>query len=290
VIGFPSLTVGIFIASVAVLFTADVISHKRGKVVTLKSSVVWSFVYIASALAFSVFISHEHGAKAARLFLTGYTLEKVLAFDNLFVFSLIFAYFKIPQESRHAALHWGIVGAVVFRLIFTFFGVGSIHLFGGAMDVVFAGIILFTVYLMASSDDGDYQEPWYVGAIQKRFPSISTFVIAIIVIEVSDVLFAFDSVPAIIAVTKDPLLIYSSMIFAILGLRSMYFVIDAMSSLLKYMDQAIMCVLVFIAGKLLVGAAFDLHLDEIISLFIILFTLLAGVIFSLGGRDEKEAT
>ena len=90
-IGFPSLTVGVFIASAAILFAADVISHKRGKVVTLKSSIVWSLIYIMSALAFSVFISQEHGGKAGRLFLTGYTLEKVLAFDNLFVFSLIFA-------------------------------------------------------------------------------------------------------------------------------------------------------------------------------------------------------
>jgi len=282
----------VFIVAASVLLLVDVLSHKRGHVVSLKSSVVWSVIYVASAFCFAGFLYLYQGQESASLFITGYTLEKVLAFDNLFVFSLIFTYFKIPQEDRHSALHWGIAGAIVFRLIFVALGVGSMNLFGPTMELIFSLMIALTIYLIIKSgDDGsDYNDTWYVKYIRRKIPMATPFFIAVCVIEISDILFAFDSVPAVIAVTKDPLLIYSSMIFAILGLRSMYFVIDALSSCLKYMDTAIIFVLGFISAKLAAHSITGFHIGPNQSLIIILSILSIGVISSLlsGGNHENH--
>ncbi len=291
-IGFPTVTISVFLVLAVILFSADVYLHRKKNPISLKSAIIWSLIYIAAAFLFAGFLYIYHGNQAASLFLTGYTLEKVLAFDNLFVFSLIFAYFKIPSHERHQALHWGIAGAVVFRFIFVVIGVGSLSFFGPVMEFIFACLIAFTIYLIIKSDDDDvdYNNAWYIKLLRKYFPSVTTFFIAVFVIEVSDIMFAFDSVPAIIAVTKDPLLIYSSMMFAILGLRWMYFVIDSLSSLLVYMDQAIICVLGFISLKLGAHALTGFHINEMISLYIILSILTAGILLSLlrGGKNEQD--
>lgn len=292
-IGFPLVTTGLFIALSLSMLTFDVMSHNHRGVVSLKSASMWSVGYIGAAMLFALHLYSSYGKEVASLFITGYTLEKVLAFDNLFVFSLIFTYFKIPQKDRHAALHWGIMGAVVFRLIFVVLGVGSMAIFGPVMEFIFACLIAYTIYLIIKSGDDseDYDNAWYVKKIKRRFPTVTTFVIAVCVIEVSDIMFAFDSVPAIIAVTKDPLLIYSSMIFAILGLRSMFFVIDALKSYLRYLEQAIIVVLGFISVKLALHAITGFHIDAMTSLFIILFILTAGIVASfIGGVEHEKQT
>jgi len=291
-IGFPVATVAIFLISTVFLFTIDVLVHKRGEAVSLTSALLWSMVYITSAGMFASYLFYAHGGSAASLFVTGYALEKVLAFDNLFVFSLIFTYFKISSSDRHSALHWGIAGAIVFRLIFVALGVGSMVLIGPLMELVFAALIAYTIYLiLTSNDDGaDYNNAWYVVRIKRLFPKASVFVIAVCVIEVSDILFAFDSVPAIIAVTKDPLLIYSSMIYAILGLRSMYFVIDALKNYLIYLNATIVVVLSFISGKLAIHAIAGVQISPQNSLIIILSILAVGIALSLckGVNYEKS--
>lgn len=287
-IGFPTNTVMLFLASITALFYADIAIHKRGEPVPFKAAVLWSLIYVMSAFLFSGYLLFAHGEEAAGLFLTGYTLEKVLAFDNLFVFSLIFTYFKIPPKDRYAALHWGIVGAIVFRLIFVALGVGSMALFGPFMELLFAGLIFYTIYLIIKSngDETDYNSAWYVKRIRKYCPNVTPFIMAIFVIEISDIMFAFDSVPAIIAVTRDPLLIYSAMIFAILGLRSMYFVIDALKEYLDYMDEAIMFVLAFIGIKLVLHAVLNIHISAGTSLNVVLGILSIGIISSLINRGR----
>jgi len=292
VIGYPLVTVSVFIGIAVMLFAADLFAHKKKEAVSFKSSVMWSLIYIAGAMCFAAFLYFYHGQQAASLFLTGYTLEKVLAFDNLFVFSLIFAYFKIPAPDRHAALHWGIIGAIVFRLVFVVIGVESMSLFGPVMEFIFACLIAFTIYLIVKSgdDEADYDNVWYVKYIRRHFPSVTPFIIAICAIEISDIMFAFDSVPAVIAVTKDPLLIYSSMIFAILGLRSLYFVIDSLSSCLRYMDASIICVLSFISIKLAAHSITGFHIEANHSLIVVISILSVGIILSLfkGSDHEKE--
>jgi len=172
-------------------------------------------------------------------------------------------------------------------LIFVALGITSIGIFGAIMEVVFAALIIMSIYLIIKSSEEvtNYNELWYVKAIRKYYPTITVFPIAIIVIEISDIMFSFDSVPAIIAVTKDPFLIYSSMIFAILGLRSMYFVIASLSRFLVYMDNAIIVILSFIAGKLLLNSLFNIYIDPLNSLYVVLSILSIAVILSLVKRE-----
>ncbi len=281
------MTYTIFLLATVALLFSDIFVHRKGGVITLKSSVLWSLLYIFAALMFSGYIFVAIGKESASLFLTGYTLEKVLAFDNLFVFSMIFAYFKIPKEDQHSALHWGIIGAVVFRFIFVYFGVSAMEFIGKTMELIFAILIAISVYVMIKSsgeDDTDYDNAPYIKLLRKLFPGITPFFVAIVAIEISDIMFSFDSVPAIIAITKDPFLIYSSMIFAILGLRSMYFIIASLSDYLFYMDTAIIVVLSFISLKLATSSLFEFHVDPVTSLLIVLFILLNGVIASIYKR------
>lgn len=289
-IGYPTSTISIFLGMISVMLFIDFWNHRKGEVVTLSSAVKWSIFYIFCALLFAGYLNTTYGYQASSLFLTGYALEKVLAFDNLFVFSLIFAYFKIPAEQQHKALYWGILGAIVFRLIFVWLGVSFLDSFGVYVEVFFALIIIYTVYLMYSAgddEDEDYNNTWYARGIRKVYPAASTLFICIVTIEISDILFSFDSVPAIIAITKDPLLIYSAMIFAILGLRSMYFIISALQRFFTYMDEAVMLVLLLIAAKLLFGAL-GMHVDPLVSLSTIMLILIggAGVSLILGEKDE----
>ncbi len=283
------MMVSIFVVMACGLLAADIYSHKGTKAVSLQGAVSWSLLYIAAALVFAGYLYSARGPETASLFLTGYTLEKVLAFDNLFVFSLIFAYFKIPDNLQHKALHWGIAGAVVFRAIFVGAGVGLMESLGPVVDIVFAFIIMVTLYVMVSAqdDEADYNNAGYIKWVRKLWPNVTPFVLAIVAIEVSDIMFSFDSVPAVMAVTKEPFLIYSAMMFAILGLRSLYFVISALSRLLTHMDGAIMVVLGFIALELLSGALLDMHIVASTKLIIIMSILGIGVISSLVSKEEK---
>jgi tellurite resistance protein TerC len=204
------------------------------------------------------------------------------------VFTLILNYFGIAENKQHAALHYGIIGAMVFRLVFTAIGVGFMETFGPLFDLVFAGLIIYSCYLMVKGGkDPDYDKIWWVIQLRKVFPGLSVFWICVIVLEISDILFAADSVPAIIAVTKDPFLIYSAMIFAILGLRSLYFVISELTKYLYYMEKAILWVLGFISIKLIVGALFSFHMSPTLSLFIIISILSVGAFCSVRREVEK---
>lgn len=290
-IGYPISTLIVFIVSVASLIAFDFFSHRKREVVSLKSAVCWSGFYAACAMSFAVYLYFSHGSESASLFLTGYSLEKVLAFDNLFVFSLIFSYFKIPEEKQHAALYWGIAGAIVFRLIFVVVGVSAMDSIGPMVEVIFALLILMSVVMIIKSGDDEdvnYDNTWYVKAVKKVFPGAGVFFVCVCVIEISDVLFSFDSVPAIIAITKDPLLIYSSMIFAILGLRSLYFVISGLERFFVHMDKAVVLVLLFISAKLLGSAILDFHISPNLSLAIIIGMLTIGAISSIIVGDENE--
>jgi len=290
-IGFPFPTVIVFLSFVVGLICFDFYSHRKDSVVSLKSAVSWSLFYVVCSFAFAGYLYVNHGHESSSLFLTGYALEKVLAFDNLFVFSMIFAYFKIPESKQHSALHWGIAGAIVFRLIFVVIGVASLNAIGPVVEMVFALLIIISIFMIVKSggdDDVDYDNAWYTKLVKKVYPKASIFFIAVVVIEISDIMFSFDSVPAIIAITKDPLLIYSSMIFAILGLRSMYFIIASLSKFFVLMDDAIVVVLAFIAGKLILNSLFDYHIDPNTSLLVIFSILAIGAASSVFIGDKRE--
>lgn len=305
-IGFPIETVIIFLVTTAGALWYDLRAHREAKVLPLGSAIRWSVFYVLLAIAFGGWLAYDHGTHIASLFFTGYALEKVLSIDNLIVFSAIFSYFGINEEYRHKVLHYGIIGAVVFRLIFVLIGTGTLALFGPWAEGIFGLIIAWTAVAMLRKEEGkvvDYHSAWYMKLVSKVWPVhtgdshrffepvldnsygprlyMTRLFMCLLAVEASDVVFAFDSVPAVIAVSRDPLIIYSAMIFAILGLRSLYFVLEAMRHYLVHLEKAVIIVLFFIAGKLVVHAGFGMKLDPLHSLAIVLGTLGLGVVASL---------
>lgn len=311
----------VFLSIVGVLFAADMWAHRGPqKPITLYNASAWSLVYIAGALAYAVYLALYSQPGWASLFLAGFVMEKALSVDNLMVFVAIFAYFKIPDEYRHRILHYGIAGAVVFRLIFVLLGAGALKAFGAPVGLVFALLVLYSAYAMlkggSDGDEVDYANQWYARWVRRFLPFTNEthggaflargritgdlygtpLLLCLIAIEISDVLFAFDSVPAVIAVTQEPVLVYSAMVFAILGLRQLYFVLNALLRYLRFLGTAVIGILFFIGAKLLFHSVnafgfLPFHLPELspnASLAVVLGALILGVVASLIWPEQSN--
>ncbi|MFJ3110237.1 TerC/Alx family metal homeostasis membrane protein [Pseudomonas putida] len=334
-IGFPPLTMMVFVGIAVGALLLDMVTHRGDKPVSLAKASVWSVFWIAISLAFAGFLYVQHGPEVASLFVTGYALEKVLSVDNLFVFMAIFAWFKVPDGLRHRVLYWGIIGAIVFRGIFVAIGTGLLA-FGPWVEIVFALIVAWTAVMMLRSGGDDEEEEDYSKHIAYRFakklfpvwPKLhgnqffvsrkvlegellkpenkgmslaakgglfaTPLFLCLVVAEVSDVLFAFDSVPAVIAVSREPLIVYSAMLFAILGLRTMYFVLEALKRYLVHLEKAVIALLFFIAVKLGLNATDHMfhhgfNIDPNTSLLIVMVVLVIGIVASVI-FPEKEDT
>jgi tellurite resistance protein TerC len=306
-IGRVYMLIIIWFAIVTVILLSADVFFNRGKTVTLGSAVKWTLVYVFAATAFAIALAFYHSVEYGSLFLTAYLMEKALSIDNLIVFGTIFTYFSIPDEYQHKILHYGIIGAATLRLIFVVIGTGFLALIGRPLEFVFAALILYSAYKMMAGggDDGeettDHSQRWYIVWAQKVFrvtgdatvpvffrkvpPSMkfhaTPYFLCLIALEVSDIMFAFDSVPTVIAVAKDPIIVYPAMMFAILGLRSLYFVLNALQKALMYLEKAVLVVLVFIGLKLLAHSLFDFDVNPYLSLAIVLATLTIGIVASL---------
>lgn len=329
---FPLDTIGIFVAVFVLSLIVDLVQHRNKKEVTAKDAGIWSVFWIGLSLAFYGWLNYRHGAEWGSLFLTGYVLEKTLSIDNLMVFIAIFKFFRIESGLQHRILYFGILGAIVFRFIFVALGTSMLAIAGPWALLVFGVFLLWAAINMLRSgeDDGDgeadYEAMGLVRFFKRFYPVFPRLVggrffvdrataasligedgrslpekamrfmtpafVCLLVIEGSDVLFAFDSVPAVIAVTQEPLLVYTAMIFAILGLRSLYFVLLAIMKYLVHLERAIIYVLFFIAGKMFIDAysAFHargwvpgpvpFHISPTLSMLIVLAMLGAGVVAS----------
>ncbi len=334
--GFPPLTMTVFVGLAVGALLLDVMTHRGGKAITLARACVWSVFWVAISLAFAGFLYVQHGAEAASLFVTGYALEKVLSVDNLFVFMAIFAWFKVPDALRHRVLYWGILGAVVFRGVFVAIGTGLLSL-GPVVEIAFAAIVAWTAVMMLKGGDHDEADKDYSQHLAYRFakklfpvwpklhgqhffvsrktleaegqegaagisPGVKGALLAtplflcLVVVEVSDILFAFDSVPAVIAVSREPLIVYSAMLFAILGLRTLYFVLEALKRYLVHLEKAVVALLLFIAAKLALNATDELFshgisIDPNTSLLIVLAVLSVGILASaiFPAREDARA-
>ena len=319
----------VFVIFVAAAFAIDFFAHKKDEKISLKQAALWSIFWIVVAAAFGGYLHLAVSSESASLFFSGYILEKSLSIDNLFVMAAIFSWFKIPEIYRHRVLYFGIIGAVVFRLVFVAIGTSLLGI-SPWMEFVFAIMVAYSaVMMMKKGDDSeeieDYSNHLAYRAVYRFFPvfprllghsffvrnqEISTQISAdekaklqnqisklnakwiatplflcLCVIELSDVMFAFDSVPAVIAVSKDPLIVYSAMIFAILGLRTLYFVLEALKDYLAYLEKAVIALLFFIAAKLALNASAHIfhHGFEIsaqASLWVILGVLGVGIFAS----------
>jgi tellurite resistance protein TerC len=337
----PPETLAIFVVVFLVSLGVDLFQH-RGKEITLPNAAAWTGLWIATALGFCGWLAWRHGADHpdwAPLFLTGYVLELTLSVDNLVVFIAIFRAFGVRSALQHRILHYGILGAIVFRLIFVLLGTGLLAVAGPWAEALFAVFVAWAgVQMLARRDadptnDPDYESMLIVRGFRRLYPVFPRMVgerffldrteaehaaggdstirlhpvagrfmtpafMCLLVVEGTDVLFAVDSVPAVIAVTQEPLIVYTAMMFAVLGLRSLYFVVEALTRTLVHLEKAVIAVLFFIALKMALSAAehglrwsppFDLTPNA--SMAIVLGMLACGVIASLvwPERDRSEA-
>ncbi len=273
--------------------------HRKEHEVKIKEALGWSAFWIALSLGFNVLIYYWKGPAPALEFLTGYLIEKSLSVDNLFVFILIFNYFKVPLKFQHKILFWGILGALVFRAIFIVVGVALIAKFH--FIIYFLGAFLvFTGIKMAFQKNDDElhpeQNPFIVWVSQKLpftktsdggkfFTRIDGKIVAtplflvLIMVETTDIVFAADSIPAILAISKDPFIVYTSNVFALLGLRALYFALAGIMQLFHYLHYGLSVILAFIGFKLLLSDIY--HLDMRIALGVVGTILAISVIASL---------
>jgi tellurite resistance protein TerC len=296
----------VFWAIVAVLFFVDLyLSEHKSEKISLKSSLIWSTIWTIAAGIFNIFIYYELGQERAIEFLTGYIIERTLSFDNLFVFLLIFEVMRIKPENQPHVLKWGILSAIIFRIIFIVAGVGLVNLFEPII-YVFGVILLYAAYKMAFGGeqkidvehnwlvrlakkymnlDTDYQgKKFFITKEGKKFAT--TIFITFLLIESSDIVFAVDSIPAIIAITKDTFIIISSNIFAILGLRALYFALAALSEIFAYLKYGVALILFYVGVKMLTAEFY--HISTEYSLIIILTILIGSILLSLMKKKKVK--
>jgi len=295
-----------FILFVFLMLALDLgVFHKHSHEVKVKEAMVWSGVWIALALIFNIgvyfFLGHDKGVQ----FLTGYVIEKSLSVDNLFVFVMVFSFFKVPAIFQHRILFWGILGALVLRAIFIFSGVALINKFHWII-YVFGVFLIYTGIKMLSHKDKDmdptknpvvklfkrfmpvtekmHNEHFFVRQNGKLFAT--PLFLVLIFIETTDVIFAVDSIPAILAVSRDPFIVFTSNVFAILGLRSLYFALAAFMDSFHYLSYALCAILVFVGTKMLISDFY--HFNPLLSLSIIVGTLILSVVLSRLYPPQKE--
>jgi tellurite resistance protein TerC len=291
----------IFSVVIAVMLMIDlyVTDHRRGKI-TLKASLIWSGIWIVTALLFNVFLYFylEQGHQKAIEFLTGYIIEKSLSVDNLFVFLMIFSVMNVKPEHQPHILKWGILGAIFFRIIFILAGVALINLFHPII-YIFGALLLYAAYKMTFGGDEkiDVENNWLIKIFIKYFKLkpeyegrkffikengkryITTMFLTLLLIESSDIVFAIDSIPAIIAITHDTFIIISSNIFAILGLRALYFALAGLVDLFKYLKYGVALLLFYVGIKMLISDWYKIPTE--ISLIIIITILTVSILLSL---------
>ncbi|XAO54193.1 tellurium resistance protein TerC [Yersinia phage vB_YenM_P778] len=275
--------------------SVDFIFHKGDD---MKSATIWSVFWVGCGILVGGFVYLIFGADGASQYFAGYALEKALSMDNLIVFMAIFSYFGINDQKRqHKILLWGIAGAIVFRGIFVAFGATLFNLqhtlniagmevqVHSLVNIAFGLIVGYSAYAMLAKNEADgevedYNNKWFNRLARKWFPRAGVMVMCGITIELSDVMFSFDSVPTVIAVTKEPMIVYAAMLSAILGLRALFFVIQSLVEKLWLLEKFVVAILFFVAAKL-IAEPFGVHISPLVSVTIVLGLIGAGVITSL---------
>lgn len=275
--------------------------HKHSHKVPVKEAIIWSCIWITLALLFDLFIylDKDFGPVKALEFLTGYVIEYSLSVDNIFVFILIFSYFAVNKQYQHKILFWGILGALIMRGLFIFTGVALINRFQWIV-IIFGGFLVFTGIRMLFQKEADVDpEKNIIIKFFRRFLPVSKSLhgdklfitenrklyatplfLVLLIIESSDLIFAVDSIPAILAISKSTFIVYTSNIFAILGLRSLYFAIAGIMGLFHYLKIGLAFVLTFVGSKMLL-AYFHFEIPIVTSLGIIISILLISILASV---------
>ena len=309
----------IFLATIFLFLALDLgVFNKNPHIIKPKEAGIWTGIWVTLSFVFSLvinwiysngYISNPTGitpSAATLKFITGYLIELSLSIDNIFIIAVIFASFKIPQKYQHRVLFWGIIGAIAFRGLMIFFGVILINKFSW-MTYIFGAFLLFTaVKMLLKGEEEEFNpkksfvyrnlrkilpitthiEGEYFFVKRKHITAATPLFVALIVIEVMDMLFALDSVPAILAITSDPFLVFSSNIFAILGLRSMYFFLANMLEKFSYLEYSLIAILTFVGVKMLLVHYYKF--PEWVSLGFIAISLIIGIVISINKNKDKS--
>ena len=281
--------------------------HKEDQEEGIKKALVWTGVWIAMALVFGIGVYHYMGSQVALDYYTGYLIEKSLSVDNIFVFLLVFSYFKVPPQYQHKVLFWGIFGALVMRFFFIFTGVALLERFHWII-YVFGAFLVFTGIKLAFEKDKEVhpERNPILKLVRRIFPTTKSYhgskffirrmgkliatplFIVLIVIETTDLVFALDSIPAILAITRDEFIVYSSNAFAILGLRALYFAVSGIMRLFHYLHYGLALILIFVGVKMLMAEFY--HIPTPYALAFIGITLTVSVIASVMYPKEETIT
>lgn len=317
-LGTPTWMWAVFISLVLGLLALDLgVLHKNSKEIGVRESLLMSGFYIVIGLAFGGWIWYQSGQQSAMEYVTGFVVEKSLAMDNIFIIAMIFSYFAIPRQYQHRVLLWGILGVIVLRGIMIAGGAAIVENFHWVL-YLFAAFLVFTGLKMLFSSDHDendignnrilkflrshlpvtnrlHGEKFFVKETDAATGKLKTFVtplfLALIMVEIADLIFAVDSIPAIFAITTDPFIVYTSNIFAILGLRALYFALAALIHRFAYLKYALAAVLVFVGSKIFVADMLGIaKIPPAISLGVTVAILATGIVGSLiATRKEAKA-
>ncbi len=294
-----------FAVGVVVMLAIDLFAHRKEHVIGFREAAWWSAVWVGLSLVFAVVVWWVLGAGAAVEFTTAWLLEKSLSVDNLFVFALIFGYFGVPKQYQHRVLFYGVIGALVFRAIFIAAGVAVISRFSAVL-FVFAAVLIWSAWKMLKEDEKEFDpsatpairllkrivpmQDEYAGTrffVKEAGKRVATPLLAVLVaVEAADLVFAVDSVPAVLAVSDDPFIVYSSNAFAILGLRALYFLLSGVLDRFHYLSKGLAVVLGFIGLKLVLQAAHKTistdvpEIPSLVSLGVVVTVLVVSIAMS----------
>lgn len=327
----PGLVVGFALVVIIMLLLDLGVFNKKSHVVTSKEATIWTIVWIGLSMIFSGVVyyvfnqdvgGHDLAVEKFTQYQTAYWIEKALSVDNLFVFILVFSFFKVPKELHHKVLFWGVLGALFFRAIFIFVGVEVINLtylpvmniFGKAVEInvvmtIFGLFLLYAGIKSWGGDDDDDSQDFSSSAgsrlinklykvsdnydggkfftIQNGLKMATPLLVVVTVIEFTDLIFAVDSIPAIFAISKDPFILYTSNIFAILGLRSLYFLLSNFIHMFSKLPYGLAFILGFIGVKMIISPWFEI--PSVVSLSIVVGVLILSVVLSLLFPDKENS-
>ncbi len=299
-----SLWVGFLIAMVVMLLVDLLVLHRDAHEISVREATISSAVWIAIGVGFTAVVWWVLGGAAAGQYITGYIIEKSLYVDNVFVWAVIFSYFSVPGRFQHRVLFWGIFGALVLRAIFIFAGVALLERLDWLL-FVFGGLLIFTAIRVATHDAGEIhpERNPVLRLVRRLVPVTADFhgqklftrengrriatplFVVLILIEATDVVFAVDSVPAILAVSRDPFVVFSSNALAILGLRALYFVLEGARGRLVYLNRGLGVILFYVGVKMIISHWY--HINTLISLAVIAVVLTVTVFYSLRATKEE---
>lgn len=309
-IGTPSLWIGFTVFVLALLALDLGVFHRKAHAVSTREALSWSIVWISLALLFNVGVYTWFGPERGLEFLTGFLIEKALAVDNIFVFVVLFSYFAVPASLQHKVLFWGILGALVMRAVFIFLGAALLQHFHWVMYVFGAFLVLTGIKLFKQNETDIHPERNLLFRLFIRFvPAIPAYrgdrffvrqsgrwyatplLFVLVSVEATDLVFAIDSIPAIFAVTSDPFIVYTSNIFAILGLRSLYFLLAGVIHQFHYLKTGLAFVLAFVGVKMMIVDIYKIPIGASLAIIALLIggAILASLLWPPHEEDTPES-